>query len=91
MFNYMTEISKIDIDDERTTEIQVSGHDLQSLLFSYMDTLLDQFCSERLNSLLFISFLFILLYCFFLFCSFLIKKVEITSFDEENFSLVARW
>ena len=43
----MTEISKIDIDDNKIMDIQVSGHDLQSLLFAYMDSLLDQFTLER--------------------------------------------
>lgn len=46
MFNYITDISKLDIDFDKTTDISVEGHDLHSLLFSYMDELLFRFCTE---------------------------------------------
>lgn len=37
MFNYMTDLDKVDIDDAATLNIKASGHDLESLLFNFMD------------------------------------------------------
>mmetsp|Transcript_1600 Transcript_1600/g.2549 ORF Transcript_1600/g.2549 Transcript_1600/m.2549 type:complete len:205 (+) Transcript_1600:18-632(+) len=65
MFNYMTDLATVDINDERTITFTKTGHDIQSLLYNYMDELLYRFCTD----------------------SFCVKRVEITEFDEENFSL----
>jgi SHS2 domain-containing protein len=46
MFNYMTDITTIDIDPKATIEFEVEAHDMQSLLFRYMDEFLFRFCTD---------------------------------------------
>jgi SHS2 domain-containing protein len=46
MFNYMTDLSRVDIDPKATIELEVEAHDMQSLLFRYMDEFLFRFCSD---------------------------------------------
>ena len=46
MFNYATDLSKVEIDPEETIEFTVSGHDMQSLLFKYLDEFLFRFCTD---------------------------------------------
>jgi hypothetical protein len=48
MFSYMTELEKVDINAECTTEVSVESHDLQSLLYKFLDELLFIFSTERL-------------------------------------------
>jgi len=47
MFNYMTDLSLVEPDDAMTTEFSVSGHDMHTLLFAYMDELLFRFCTDQ--------------------------------------------
>jgi SHS2 domain-containing protein len=54
MFNYITDLSTINENEEETIDICVSGHDMQSLLYAYMDELLfhfssDSFCCKRIE------------------------------------------
>ena len=37
MFNYMTDIGSVTVDPTKTRTVEAEGHDLQSLLFNYMD------------------------------------------------------
>jgi SHS2 domain-containing protein len=46
MFDYITEIETIDIDESMSSEIAVSGHDLDSLLYNFLDELLFNFCAD---------------------------------------------
>jgi len=46
MFNYMTDLSTVDINLDDTRTITVQAHDMQSLLFKYMDEMLFKFCSD---------------------------------------------
>eukprot|EP00033_Pygsuia_biforma_P004121 GCRY01004518.1.p1 GENE.GCRY01004518.1~~GCRY01004518.1.p1 ORF type:complete len:150 (+),score=23.46 GCRY01004518.1:201-650(+) len=66
MFDYITELSSINIVD--STEISISGHDLPSLLYNFMDEVLFTFSTEF----------------------FVAKKVTITDFDTENFSITVK-
>ncbi len=45
-FNYVTDISTIQIDSSISVVFSVSGHDMHSLLFAYMDEILFRFCSD---------------------------------------------
>ena len=46
MFGYMTDLNKIDIDESKAFVIQAKGHDMLSLLYSFMDEFLFVFSSE---------------------------------------------
>lgn len=46
MFNYMTPLSGVTIDELLTREYKVEGHDLQSLLYNFLDELLFIFATE---------------------------------------------
>ena len=47
MFNYMTDLALVDIVDSQTIEFTVDGHDMDTLLFKYMDELLFRFCTDN--------------------------------------------
>lgn len=47
MFNYMTDLSLVEADDALTAEFTVSGHDMHTLLFAYMDEMLFRFCTDQ--------------------------------------------
>ncbi len=54
MLNYMTDIKLIEEDPEESIQITVSGNDMQSLLYNYMQELLfkfitDSFCAVRVT------------------------------------------
>jgi len=66
MFGYITTPEYIEISQEE--EISVDGHDMQSLLYNFLDEVLFLFNAEP-----------------FLTC----KEIEITEFDDENFSIKA--
>jgi SHS2 domain-containing protein len=68
MFNYMTDLTTVEIDPIETIEFTVKGHDLQSLLFAYMDEFLFRFCTD----------------------SFCPVKVEIISFNRNNFEILLK-
>ena len=44
MFGYMTELEKVEIKEVHLVEAE--GHDMQSLLFHFLDELLFLFCAE---------------------------------------------
>ena len=46
MFNYMTDLSMVDADEALACDISVSGHDLHTLLFAYMDEMLFRFSTD---------------------------------------------
>eukprot|EP00879_Flechtneria_rotunda_P016234 GHRR01016985.1.p1 GENE.GHRR01016985.1~~GHRR01016985.1.p1 ORF type:complete len:198 (+),score=59.44 GHRR01016985.1:266-859(+) len=46
MFNYMTPIDELSVDEACTREVSVSGHDMHSLLFNYLDELLFVYSAE---------------------------------------------
>ncbi|GAB4819211.1 hypothetical protein N2152v2_006257 [Parachlorella kessleri] len=46
MFNYMTPLSGIGVDEHDTKTYEADGHDLQSLLFQFLDELLFTFSTE---------------------------------------------
>lgn len=46
MFNYITDISTINIDPQESIEYEVEAHDLESLLYSFMDELLFRFSTD---------------------------------------------
>ena len=46
MCNYMTDLSKIFIDPEEDVSFTCKGHDMQSLLFKYLDEVLYRFCTD---------------------------------------------
>lgn len=44
--NYVTDLTKVEIDERENIDIEVSGHDLQSLLYNYMNEMLFKFTSD---------------------------------------------
>jgi SHS2 domain-containing protein len=46
MFNYITDLSTVEVNLDKTIEFTVKGHDLESLLFTYMDEFLFRFCTD---------------------------------------------
>lgn len=46
MFGYMTDLSLVDIDESKTVEVEVEGHDLLSLLYNLLNEFLFVFGSE---------------------------------------------
>jgi SHS2 domain-containing protein len=48
MFNYMTDLTDITEDSACVVEFTITGHDLKSLLFNYMDEMLFRFCTDGL-------------------------------------------
>lgn len=44
MFGYMTDLETVEIAQEE--EVNVEGHDIESLLFNFLDELLFLFCAE---------------------------------------------
>jgi len=47
MFDYISELSTVEIDEKLGEQIvEVEGHDLESLLYAFMDEYLFQFCTE---------------------------------------------
>lgn len=46
MFGYMTELPKVEINEELTSTFEVEGHDMPSLLFALMDEFLFRFSAE---------------------------------------------
>ena len=46
MFNYITALNRIDIDEHKTITVDVIGHDMHSLLFNYLDEFLFRFSTE---------------------------------------------
>lgn len=46
MFDYITDIETVDVDESMTLSISVEGHDLHSLLYNYMDEVLFNFCAD---------------------------------------------
>ena len=47
MFDYMTEIETIEVDDDLTRTIKVKAHDMDSLLYAFMDECLFKFNADR--------------------------------------------
>jgi len=50
MFGYMTELDKVEIDETKTIEIEAEGHDMESLLYGYMNEFLFNFSTEFMIS-----------------------------------------
>jgi len=49
MFNYMVELDSVTIDDQREPrQIEAEGHDMDSLLYAFLDEWLFVFCTEWL-------------------------------------------
>ncbi len=48
MFNYISELESYTIDPAETVTIEVEGHDLESLLFNFMDEMLMAFCIDKM-------------------------------------------
>lgn len=46
MFNYVTDLTSLMINPEKTIEYSVTGHDLHTLLFAFMDEMLFRFCTD---------------------------------------------
>lgn len=46
MCNYMTDLARIYVDPEETLTFSAKGHDLESLLFKYLDEILYKFCTD---------------------------------------------
>lgn len=46
MFNYMTDLSKVEIQPDQAVEFIVQSHDMKSLLFKYMDEFLFRFSTD---------------------------------------------
>ena len=46
MFNYLTDLNTVEIDHEKSIEFEVKGHDMDTLLFAYMDEFLFHFSTE---------------------------------------------
>ncbi|KAI8465163.1 MAG: Archease domain-containing protein [Monoraphidium minutum] len=46
MFNYITPLAGVDLDPRQTREYAAEGHDLQSLLYAFLDELLFVFATE---------------------------------------------
>jgi len=48
MFNYITELKYTEINNDSDTIIEVEGHDLESLLYQFMNEFLMAFCIDKL-------------------------------------------
>ncbi|TMW56457.1 hypothetical protein Poli38472_006467 [Pythium oligandrum] len=48
MFHYITDIETVAIDPLQSIEVTVAGHDLESLLFAFMDEFLFRFAADRI-------------------------------------------
>jgi len=48
MFNYISELKYVDINEADSTIIEVEGHDLESLLYSFMNEFLMAFCIDKI-------------------------------------------
>lgn len=48
MFGYMTNLERVEVDEEKTQEFTVEGHDMNSLLFNYLDELLYRFNTDEI-------------------------------------------
>jgi SHS2 domain-containing protein len=48
MFGYMTELDSVEVDDACTRVIEAKGHDMLSLLYSFMDEFLYLFCGDEI-------------------------------------------
>lgn len=46
MFGYMTELSSVSIDESMSFEFEAKGHDMQSLLYAFLDEMLFAFSTE---------------------------------------------
>ena len=46
MCNYMTDLSRLAADSDEDVVMEVRGHDLESLLFNYLDEILYRFCTD---------------------------------------------
>eukprot|EP01031_Cornospumella_fuschlensis_P027242 gene27242-32912_t len=46
MINYMTDVLLIDVDPDEDLQITVSGHDMDTLLYNYMNEILVKFISD---------------------------------------------
>eukprot|EP00042_Codosiga_hollandica_P050839 m.616307 g.616307 ORF g.616307 m.616307 type:complete len:112 (-) comp58166_c1_seq17:1376-1711(-) len=46
MFGYMTDLETVEIDEAKTVQVEVEGHDLQSLLYNLLNEFLFVFGSE---------------------------------------------
>jgi SHS2 domain-containing protein len=46
MVNYMTDLSRIEVDPEEGVSFECAGHDLESLLFKFLDEILYRFCTD---------------------------------------------
>lgn len=46
MFNYITALNRVDINEHQTITVDVTGHDMKSLLFNYLDEFLFRFSTE---------------------------------------------
>lgn len=66
LYGYMTEIDKVDITGRQ--EIEADGHDIESLLYNFLDECLYVFSAEEF---------------------FVARKVVVTEFDKEAFSIKA--
>ena len=47
MFNYMTDLNTVIIQENKSIEFEVKGHDMDTLLFAYMDEFLFYFSTEN--------------------------------------------
>ncbi len=46
MFGYITELGQVEEKEELDVQVEATGHDMDSLLYSLMDEFLFQFCTE---------------------------------------------
>jgi SHS2 domain-containing protein len=46
MFGYITELGQVEENEELDVQVEATGHDMDSLLYSLMDEFLFQFCTE---------------------------------------------
>ncbi|XP_042222174.1 protein archease-like isoform X1 [Homarus americanus] len=67
MYGYMTEIDTVEIGSRQ--EIEAEGHDMESLLYNFLDECLYEFSAEPF---------------------FIVRKVVITEFNKEAFSIKAK-
>ncbi|OXU30220.1 hypothetical protein TSAR_013137 [Trichomalopsis sarcophagae] len=79
MFGYMTELERVEV--KQVHHVEAEGHDMQSLLFHFLDELLFMFCAE--------PFL-VARVCFELRKAAVNLRVKITEFDPVNFKIKAR-